>query len=97
MIAELGHFSLILALCMALVLGTLPIIGAFRNQSAWIAVAKPAAFAQLLFMALAYGSLTYSCLTHDFSVKYIATNSNTSLPTLYLISGVWGAHEGSLL
>ncbi len=97
MIPELGHFSLILALCMALVLGTLPIIGAFRNQLGWIAVARPAAFAQLLFMALAYGCLTYSCLTHDFTVKYIATNSNTSLPTLYLISGVWGAHEGSLL
>jgi cytochrome c-type biogenesis protein CcmF len=97
MIAELGHFSLILALCIALVLGIVPIIGAFRGLAGWIAVAKPAAFAQLLFMALSYGCLTYSCLTHDFSVKYIATNSNTALPTLYLISGVWGAHEGSLL
>ncbi len=97
MIAELGHFSLILALCMAIVLGTLPIIGAFRGMAGWVAVAKPAAFGQLLFMALAYACLTYSCLTHDFSVKYIATNSNTALPTLYLISGVWGAHEGSLL
>jgi cytochrome c-type biogenesis protein CcmF len=97
MIAELGHFSLILALCMALVLGIVPIIGAFRGLAGWIAVAKPAAFAQLLFMAISYGCLTYSCLTHDFSVKYIATNSNTALPTLYLISGVWGAHEGSLL
>ena len=97
MIAELGHFSLILALCMAIVLGTLPIIGAFRGMTGWVAVAKPAAFGQLLFMALAYACLTYSCLTHDFSVKYIATNSNTALPTLYLISGVWGAHEGSLL
>ncbi len=97
MIPELGHFSLILALCMALILGTLPIIGAYRGFSSWIAVARPTAYAQLLFMALSYGCLTYSCLTHDFSVKYIATNSNTSLPTLYLISGVWGAHEGSLL
>jgi cytochrome c-type biogenesis protein CcmF len=97
MIAELGHFSLILTLCMALVLGIVPIIGAFRGLAGWIAVAKPAAFAQLLFMALSYSCLTYSCLTHDFSVKYIATNSNTALPTLYLISGVWGAHEGSLL
>ncbi|MFI3188613.1 c-type cytochrome biogenesis protein CcmF [Crenothrix sp. D3] len=97
MIAELGHFSLILTLCMALVLGIIPIIGAFRGLAGWIAVARPAAFAQLLFMALSYGCLTYSCLTHDFSVKYIATNSNTALPTLYLISGVWGAHEGSLL
>jgi cytochrome c-type biogenesis protein CcmF len=97
MIAELGHFSLILTLCMALVLGIVPIIGAFRGLAGWIAVARPAAFAQLLFMAVSYGCLTYSCLTHDFSVKYIATNSNTALPTLYLISGVWGAHEGSLL
>jgi len=97
MIPELGHFSLILALCMALVLGTLPIIGAFRGVAGWIAVARPAAFAQLLFMALAYGCLTYSSLAHDFSVAYIAQNSNTALPTLYLISGVWGAHEGSLL
>ena len=97
MIPEIGQFLLILALCMALVLGTLPIIGAHRGLSGWIAVAKPAAYTQLLFMALSYSCLTYSCLTHDFSVKYIATNSNTSLPTLYLISGVWGAHEGSLL
>ncbi|MDD1617000.1 MAG: cytochrome c-type bioproteinis protein CcmF [Methylococcaceae bacterium NSP1-2] len=97
MIAELGHFSLILTLCIALVLGIVPIIGAFRGLTGWVAVARPAAFAQLLFMALSYGCLTYSCLTHDFSVKYIATNSNTALPTLYLISGVWGAHEGSLL
>lgn len=97
MIAELGHFSLILALCMALVLGTLPMIGAYRHWANWIAVARPAAYAQLLFMLLAYGSLSYSSLIHDFSVKYIAVNSNTALPTLYLISGVWGAHEGSLL
>ena len=97
MIPELGHFSLILALCMSLILGTLPIFGAYRGYSSWIAVARPTAYAQFLFMALSYGCLTYSCLTHDFSVKYIATNSNTSLPVIYLISGVWGAHEGSLL
>lgn len=97
MIAELGHFSLILTLCMALVLGVVPIVGAARAVGAWMAVARPAAYAQLLFMGLAYSCLTYSSLTHDFSVKYIAVNSNTALPTLYLISGVWGAHEGSLL
>ena len=97
MIPELGHFSLILALCMALVLGTVPLIGAYRGINRWIALAKPAAFAELLFVTLAYGCLTYSSLNHDFSVAYIAKNSNTALPTLYLISGVWGAHEGSLL
>jgi cytochrome c-type biogenesis protein CcmF len=97
MIAELGHFALILALCMALVLGLLPIIGAARSVTGWIAVARRAAYAQLLFMATAYGCLTYSFITHDFSVAYVAGNSNTSLPFLYLVSGVWGAHEGSLL
>ncbi len=97
MIPELGHFSLILALCLSLVLGIFPIIGAFRGISGWIAVARPAAYGQWLFIAMAYGCLTYSSLAHDFSVAYIAQNSNTALPTLYLISGVWGAHEGSLL
>ncbi len=97
MIPELGHLSLIMALCMALILGTLPILGSVRSVPGWIAVARPAAYGQLLFMALSYGCLTYSFLVHDFSVAYTAQNSNTALPTLYLISGVWGAHEGSLL
>jgi cytochrome c-type biogenesis protein CcmF len=97
MIPEIGHFSLILALCMAFILAIVPIVGATRSTSGWIAVARPTAFAQLLFVAIAYGCLTYSFLTHDFSVKYAAMNSNTALPVLYLVSGVWGAHEGSLL
>ena len=97
MIAELGHFSLILALCMACVLGLLPIIGASRAISGWVAVARPAAVGQLLFMLISYACLTIGFLTHDFSVAYVAQNSNTALPVLYLISGVWGAHEGSLL
>ncbi len=97
MIPEIGHFSLILALCMAFILAIVPIVGATRSTSGWIAVARPTAFAQLLFVAIAYGCLTYSFLTHDFSVKYAAMNSNTALPILYLVSGVWGAHEGSLL
>jgi len=97
MIPEIGHFALILALCMALVQGTLPLAGAAKGILGWIHVAKPAAFGQLLFMALAYGCLTYSSIVHDFSVAYIAQNSNTGLPFIYLISGVWGAHEGSLL
>lgn len=97
MIPELGHMALILALCMALVQATLPVIGAHKGVASWIAVAKPAARAQLLFMAIAFACLTYAFLVHDFSVQYVAANSNTALPTIYLISGVWGAHEGSLL
>ncbi len=97
MIAELGHFSLILALSMAVILGILPILGAYRSITGWVAVARPVAYAQLLFLFISYGCLTYAFLVHDFSVAYVAHNSNTALPTLYLVSGVWGAHEGSLL
>ncbi len=97
MVAEIGHFCLIIALFMAVIQGVLPIFGAQRSISGWIAVARPAAYGQLLFMALSYVCLTYAFLVHDFSVAYVARNSNTELPTLYLVSGVWGAHEGSLL
>ena len=97
MIPELGHFALILALCMAVVQATLPLIGAAQNKLNWMAVARPAAQAQLLFMAIAFGCLTYAFIVHDFSVAYVAHNSNTRLPLPYRISGVWGAHEGSLL
>ncbi len=97
MIPEIGHFALILALCMSLILGFLPILGAARIVPNWISVARPAAYSQLLFVAIAYAALTYSFFAHDFSVAYVAYNSNTALPKLYLFSGVWGAHEGSLL
>ena len=97
MIPELGHVALILALSLALIQATLPVIGAHRRIAGWVALAKPAALGQLLFMLISYGCLTYAFLVHDFSVTYVASNSNTHLPTLYLISGVWGAHEGSLL
>ncbi len=97
MIPELGQIALILALCMAFVQAILPTIGAHKGIATWIAVAKPAAHAQVLFMLIAFALLTYAFLVHDFSVKYVASNSNTALPTLYLVSGVWGAHEGSLL
>lgn len=97
MVAEIGQFALILALVMALIQGTLPLLGAHYLIGGWVAVARPATYAQLVFMLLAYGCLTYAFLVHDFSLVYVANNSNTALPILYLISGVWGAHEGSLL
>ncbi|MBT5980211.1 MAG: heme lyase CcmF/NrfE family subunit [Acidiferrobacteraceae bacterium] len=97
MIPEIGVFALILALLVALIQSVLPIIGASRGILAWIALARPAATAQLLFVLLAYACLTTSFITHDFSVAYVANNSNSKLPLIYLISGVWGAHEGSLL
>ena len=63
----------------------------------WVALTVPAAIGQLVFIAISYVCLTWAFLNHDFSVLYVATNSNTELPLIYRISGVWGAHEGSLL
>ena len=97
MIPELGHFSLILAFSMALIQATLPIVGASRQIPGWIAVARPAARGQLFFMLVSFGCLTWSFIVHDFSVAYVARNSNSALPLMYRISAVWAAHEGSLL
>jgi cytochrome c-type biogenesis protein CcmF len=97
MIPELGHFALVLALALALVQSILPLVGAARGVPQWVAVAVPAARAQLAFLALAFGALTYAFVTHDFSVAYVANNSNTAQPLVYRMSAVWGAHEGSLL
>ena len=97
MIPELGHFALILALVLAIIQGTLPFIGAARNAPNLIAVARPAAVGQFVFVAFAFGCLAYSFLANDFSVLYVATNSNTQLPAHYRFAAVWGGHEGSML
>ena len=97
MIPELGHFALILALLVALVQGTLPLAGAARNSLPWIALARPAARAQFLLVAIAFGCLTWAFVANDFSVVYVAQHSNSRLPLEYRIAGVWGGHEGSLL
>ena len=97
MIPELGHFALILALSLALCQGVLPLYGAHRNNAALMSVARTAAQGQLFFVAFAFGCLTWSFLQSDFSVAYVANHSQLALPTVYKISAVWGAHEGSLL
>lgn len=97
MIPELGQFALILALLLALVQGVLPLIGAWRGNTRLIAVARPAAAGQALFVLLAFCILTLAFLQFDFSVAYVAQNSNSQLPWYYRIAAVWGAHEGSLL
>ncbi|MBI5449757.1 MAG: heme lyase CcmF/NrfE family subunit [Gammaproteobacteria bacterium] len=97
MIPEIGHFSLIMALLMAMVQGTLPVIGAARGNSAWMAVARPAAQAFFVFIAVAFAALIYSSINNDFSLVYIASHSNSSLPIQYRIGAVWGGHEGSML
>ena len=97
MIPELGQFALILALAIALVQGSLPILGAARRQPGLIALARPAAQGQFVFVAIAFGCLAWSFYSNDFSVLNVASNSNSRLPTAYRIAATWGSHEGSLL
>ena len=97
MIPEIGHFALILALSLAMCQAILPLVGAHQNNLAMIAVARPAATGQFVFVAIAFACLTWSFLQSDFSVLYVANHSQLALPTPYKISAVWGAHEGSLL
>ncbi len=97
MIPELGHFALILALLVALVQGVVPMLGAARRDAALMAVAVPAARAQFVLVAIAFGCLAYSFVTNDFSVENVALNSNSQLPAHYRFAATWGSHEGSLL
>jgi len=96
-IAELGQVALILALLLALVQASLPLIGSFQGRADWMALARPAALAQSFFVALAFGLLAVAFVMQDFSLAYVAQHSNLRLPPHYRISAVWGAHEGSLL
>ncbi|MBM3580340.1 MAG: heme lyase CcmF/NrfE family subunit [Alphaproteobacteria bacterium] len=97
MIAEAGHFALVLALMVAFVQATLPLVGATRGDATLMALDAPAALAQALLVAFAFGALTYSFVVSDFSLQVVASNSNSAIPLLYKISGVWGNHEGSML
>ena len=97
MTPELGNFAVILALCVALVQGILPIVGSYTGNQRWMAVARPAAAAQFLLLTTAFACLVYAFVTNDFSVTYVASNSNSKLPVYYRIAGAWGGHEGSML
>jgi cytochrome c-type biogenesis protein CcmF len=97
MIAELGHFALILAACVALVQMIVPLIGAHRRWAGWMAVAEPAATAQFILVAVSFAALTWAFVTSDFSLRLVTLNSHSAKPMLYKITGVWGNHEGSLL
>ena len=97
MIAEIGQFALVIALCLAIIQSIVPLIGAHNNNAGWMAVGRTAASGQFLFLMIAFLCLAYCFVNNDFSVLYVANNSNTRLPVYYQISAVWGAHEGSLL
>ncbi|HSS85630.1 MAG TPA: heme lyase NrfEFG subunit NrfE, partial [Reyranella sp.] len=97
MIPELGHFALILALAVALVQGTLPLLGASRGDARLMALGRTAALTQAFLVILAFGALTQAYVTSDFSVANVVANSHSAKPLIYKISGVWGNHEGSML
>ena len=97
MFPELGQFSLILALLLACLLATVPLLGSLTGRHGLQAFARPLATGQFVFIALAFGVLTHAFMTDDFSVAYVANNSNSMLPWYYKFSAVWGGHEGSLL
>ena len=97
MIPELGNFALMLALCLALVQGSLPLLGAWRGNRRWAALARPAAAGQFTFVSVAFGCLLTSFIVNDFSVAYVASNSNSMLPLHFRVAAEWGGHEGSLL
>jgi len=97
MIPEIGQFSLIVALWLALLQGVLPIIGAARGNAVLMGIARPLAAGQFVFVAIAFACLTYAFIANDFSVLYVAQHSNSQLPTAYRVAAVWGGHEGSLL
>ena len=97
MIPEIGQFALVLALCLALVQATLPLLGAAQGRPEWMALARPAAAGQFVFVAIAFGTLEYAFMTNDFSVEFVALHSNSALPAFYKFTAAWGGHEGSML
>ena len=97
MTAELGNFALVLAFVLAIVQASVPLAGAARGRTSWIALARPVARGQFLFVVIAFACLTKAFIDNDFSVLYVAQHSNSGLPLAYRICAVWGGHEGSIL
>ena len=97
MIPELGHLSVILALALSIAGAAFGLGGAHLGQARWMQAAVSATYGQLVFVALGFLVLVNAFVTDDFSVAYVAHNSNSLLPWQYKVSALWGAHEGSLL
>jgi cytochrome c-type biogenesis protein CcmF len=97
MIAEIGHYALVLALGLALIQSIVPLIGARTADATLMGVAGPTAFAQFAFVALSFAALTACYVISDFSVQNVYENSHSLKPLVYKVTGVWGNHEGSML
>ena len=97
MVVEIGHFALILSLALALLLSVLPLYGATKNNLVLMNSARPLSWGMFVLLALSFTVLLWAFYTNDFTLKYVAANSNSQLPWYYRLTAVWGAHEGSLL
>src|SRR3984893_11626944 len=97
MIADLGHYALLLAVALGLVQAGVPMVGAPTNYPVLMAVASPTAVAQFCFIAIAFAALMLCYVRSDFSVVNVFENSHSAKPLIYKITGVWGNHEGSML
>jgi cytochrome c-type biogenesis protein CcmF len=97
MIAELGQILLLAALLVALTMGVLPLLGAHWRDARLMRIGQTGAMVQFGLVGAAFAILTWAFVQQDFSVEYVARNSNSLLPMHYRFSAVWGAHEGSLL
>ena len=97
MIAEIGHYALVLALALALIQSVVPLVGARTHDGALMRVTNSIAIAQLVFVAVAFGALATCYLTSDFSVANVYENSHSRMPTIYKFTSTWGNHEGSML
>jgi cytochrome c-type biogenesis protein CcmF len=97
MLIEIGHLALILALCLAAAQAFFGILGPALGRARWLAVVPSAVAGQFVFTAFAIGTLVNAFVQYDFSVRYVAENSNSALPLFYRVTALWGAHEGSLL
>ncbi|MBY6198783.1 heme lyase CcmF/NrfE family subunit [Vibrio hangzhouensis] len=97
MIAEIGHFALILSLSLSVLLSILPLIGASKNSTMLMNTARPLSWGMFIMLLLSFLILEWAFYVNDFTLQYVANNSNTQLPWYYRLTAVWGAHEGSLL
>ncbi|MGA8650148.1 MAG: heme lyase CcmF/NrfE family subunit [Xanthobacteraceae bacterium] len=97
MIAELGHYALMIALGLALIQGSMPIVGARSNDPVLMSMAAPTALAQFAFVALSFSALATCYVTSDFSVLNVYENSNSAMPLMYRLTSIWGNHEGSMM
>ncbi|MDZ7902505.1 MAG: hypothetical protein U5L01_08180 [Rheinheimera sp.] len=97
MMVEAGHLALCLALALSVLLTVFPFVGAVRAQQQPILLARPIALLMFIATAFSFYALSYAFWVNDFSVYYVANNSNSMLPWYYRLTAVWGSHEGSML